>query len=88
MSKNSHLNLASIPLLIGYISDGGGWTITEILPSGRVDYTPKAFEAEYGYLPPLGRFKDRFLQRRKKEYYAHRKQNPASERGKGFGGRK
>lgn len=87
MSSNSKLNLP--PLLIGYIS-GHGWTLTEISSTGRVDYTPQAFEAEYGYLPnPLSPTASRFLKKKLKEYYAHRKkQNPVDQRqgsGRGFG---
>lgn len=77
------------PLLIGYIT-GHGWTLSEISPDRRTDYTPQGFEAKYGYLPnPLPPNADKSLRKKLKEYYAHRKKaNPASKRGKGFGSRK
>ena len=82
--SNSKLNLP--PLLIAYITDGGGWTLTEILPTGRVDFTPQAFEAEYGYLPdPLPPNACRDLRKKLPEYYAHRHKNPANRRGSGQG---
>lgn len=78
--RNSTLNLP--PLLIAYIN-GRGWTLTEISPYGKVEYTPQAFEAEYGYLPyPIPPNASRSLRRKKKEYYKHR--NPAQQK-RGFG---
>lgn len=82
-------NSQKIPLLIGYIENEKRWQITECLPDRNIDYTPQAFEAEYGFLPrPSTLVKTAYTKKQWAKFYAHRQnKNPTEERGssRGFG---
>jgi hypothetical protein len=63
---------------------GSGWIIYEVNPvtKERIDWTPQAFEMEYGYLPCMKGL-SKPLRKKKREFYAHRK-SPSYSSGRGF----